>query len=326
MALAKRLRRAATRGPIGPGATVLWVAAAVAVPTLLRLGLNALVGDAHWYPTYYPATLLATIFLGWEAGVAVVLLSAATAVWLFTLPATGFSAREMAAVAVFVSADSLIVLSAGLLRATLIRLEAANRREKALNNELQHRLKNTLAVVQGLMRQTLKHGHGDAQALEAALTGRIHALSRAHDVLATGSWEACALPDLATQALEPFRADGQIAARGPDCVLYPESCVPLVLALHELATNAVKHGALSSPRGRVDLTWSPTGAAEAAGLTLVWTERDGPPVKGPSRKGLGTRLLTRQAGLEDVRLAFRPSGVVCEIDVRLPRGVAAARA
>lgn len=318
MPLLTSLQRTVTQKRPGLASTVFWVGVCVVVPTLLRMALDPLLGSTLWFPTYYPAALIGTLFLGWRAGLILTLLSAIAANYFFVPPRYDFPPlheRDIAGTLVFLAADCVIITAAGLLRTALVRLQAANEREKILNIELQHRMKNTLAVVQGLVAQTAKRGTHDPKQFQQILQGRLEALGSAHDLLSTGLWETCALPELADRALAPFREHGRITVGGPACTLRAECCVPLVLALHELATNAVKYGALSVGQGRADLTWCEAKDNEDA-VIVRWVEQDGPVVTEPKRRGLGTRLLTRQAGLEAVALHFKPEGVQCDITVQ----------
>ncbi|HEX8471728.1 MAG TPA: sensor histidine kinase [Brevundimonas sp.] len=179
-----------------------------------------------------------------------------------------------------------------------------------LNLELQHRVKNNLAVVQGLARQTAKTSP-DPSDFNRAFHGRLMALSQANDILLTGKWEECRLPELVEAALKPFLKEGIITTAGPPCRVPARPCVPLVLALHELGTNAVKYGALSDPCGQVRLTWR----IENGTAVFDWEETGGPHVEAPKRKGLGSRLLSKQPGLADVRVEFRPEGLTCRITI-----------
>lgn len=317
MTVLTRLQRIVTGAAPGPAATIAWSGLAVGLATAVRLALDPVLGAGLWFITYYPAALLATLFLGWRAGLGVMLLSALAADYAVLPPrhVMSLQGRDLAAVIVFLLAQGIIVTASGLLRTALIRLEAAHGRERRLNAELRHRMKNTLTVVQGLVAQTARGQAEDPQAFRQALEPRLQALGEAHDILASGDWEICELPALAARALKPFATGDRIALRGPPCLLPAEACVPLVLALHELATNAVKYGALSRPEGRIDLTWRAGPGADGL-IILTWTERGGPAVAAPTRRGLGSRLLVRQTGLEAVTLSFDPAGVTCEIQVR----------
>jgi two-component sensor histidine kinase len=310
-----RLERQIRRKP-GPIASVIGVALCVGVATALRLALAPwLREEAAWFPTYYPAVLLATLFLGWRQGAVVLLLSALAADYFFVPPA-GLKANSAAALMVFMLAASLILATTAFLREALIRLNAAHERERHLNIELQHRVQNNLAVVQGLAGQAIRSAP-DLKTFYNDFRGRLAALSEAHRLLSSGDWTRCELPDLPRGALEAFRRRGAIKIAGPPCALPDESCVPLVLALHELATNAVKHGALSASGGEVSLTWSLRPADQAkSDMILQWVERGGPPVAPPSRQGLGSRLLVEQPGLDKVQVDYAPEGVRCTLVVK----------
>jgi PAS domain S-box-containing protein len=193
--------------------------------------------------------------------------------------------------------------------------EAAAQREFLLA-EMSHRVKNTLAVVQAIARQTFKR----AETAEAgrAFEGRLAALAATHDLLTRDSWDSAPLTRLAADAL---RADDERAARvaltGPEVLMPPKQAVSLTLALHELFTNALKYGALSNDGGRVALTWQ-TGEGT---LRLAWTESGGPPVTAPAHRGFGTVLIERALTHDcnaTVRLAYPPDGLTCSIEMPLP--------
>jgi PAS domain S-box-containing protein len=191
-------------------------------------------------------------------------------------------------------------------------------RRKLLVDELNHRVRNTLAVVQSIARQTLA-GHGGADAREA-FEERLYALAAAHSILTREHWTAADLREVITAA-----AGSQAAQRlrldGPPVALPPSVAVTLSLALHELGTNASKYGALSLPTGHVDVTWRLTGPRRSR-LLLRWEEVEGPPVHPPVRKGFGMRLLQRALSAElggAVNLEFAPAGVICEMECELGR-------
>lgn len=302
------------RTPAGLIRSPVWAAGFCVAATLSRLALDPFLGSTLWFPTYYPAALFCTLIAGWRAGVLVIVFSALAANYFFVPPRHALSLRpsDLATTAVFALAAGLIVATAALLRTSLLRLRAAHERERLLNSELQHRIKNTLTVIHAMVAMTARSRPADMTEFRTLLEGRLMALASAHDLLSSGRWEMCELPELAHRALAPFQHGGRIAIEGPDCALIPHSCVPLVLALHELATNAVKYGALSVEGGSVALTWRP---ASHGLMLLSWSERDGPPVAAPTRRGLGSRLLKQQKGLEAVTLRFAPTGVCCEISV-----------
>lgn len=194
----------------------------------------------------------------------------------------------------------------------------ADAQRELLVAELNHRVKNTLAIVQSIAYQTFKGAEVPA-ATRAAFEGRLVALSAAHAQLTHASWGSTSLGQLATDALQAAGApEGRLQIRGEEILLPPRHAVAMVLALHELYTNAIKYGALSNDAGRVSLEWERTGGPR---LRLRWSEHDGPPVVPPERRGFGTRLVERSLSQDldaDVSLDFRPSGLVCTIDLPLP--------
>ncbi len=181
-----------------------------------------------------------------------------------------------------------------------------------LINELNHRVKNTLATVQSIVAQTSRRG-ASAPDMRHAIEGRLLALSAAHDLLTRHNWEGADLRDVVDRASAAFRTDdGRIAWTGPSVQLAPPAALAISMAIHELATNAVKYGALGPEGGHVDITWS----AQAGGFELEWRERGGPAVAPPVSRGFGSRLLERglAADLQGaVTLEFPPDGVVCRI-------------
>jgi two-component sensor histidine kinase len=194
--------------------------------------------------------------------------------------------------------------------------------QQLLLNELNHRVKNTLATVQSIVSQTLRNAPTPPEA-RALIEQRMIALSRAHDVLTREKWEGADLHAIVEQALAPFRepTHDRFHVRGPGLRLSPRMALDLAMALHELATNAVKYGALSNAVGAVDLTWTVDHYHTPPRLRLRWKEKCGPPVDPPSRRGFGTRLIERSLAQDlggEARIEFAPAGVVCTIDTPLP--------
>lgn len=198
----------------------------------------------------------------------------------------------------------------------------AENRQKVLIDELNHRVKNTLATVQSLALQTARHAES-LQDFVGNFQTRLLALARAHDLLTKRHWEHAPLDSLAREILEPLTGDAarRIAIDGPSIELTPRAALSLTMALSELTTNAVKYGALSCVDGTLNVGWEirrmPDGA-EA--LEFEWQERGGPAVKPPTRRGFGTRLMERCIE-NDLRgvfdLVFEPSGVCCRMSLPL---------
>jgi two-component sensor histidine kinase len=186
--------------------------------------------------------------------------------------------------------------------------------QRLLLNELNHRVKNTLATIQAIIAQTLRSAPDLASAREA-LDHRIRSMAQAHDLLTSRSWTGANLADVVTRALDAFNP-AQVGVSGPALEVSSKHALTLSLALHELATNASKYGALSCPQGRVNVQWK----VQAGLLRLDWEETGGPPVAPPTAKGFGSRLLEvvvpRDLG-GDTKLAYDVAGIRCSMTARL---------
>lgn len=198
--------------------------------------------------------------------------------------------------------------------------KAAEERQTLLMREVDHRAKNALAVVQAVLKLTPR---GDAEVYMRAVEGRISALARAQTLLSQERWSGADLQALLEGELAPFRSGSQrILLHGPTVVLPPDAAQPLAMAAHELATNALKHGALSVLEGSVTVCWETERGSNAATLLrLRWAETCGPILTGPPGKhGFGTRVLdgTIRGQLGGtVTLAWEASGLICEMEVPL---------
>ena len=210
----------------------------------------------------------------------------------------------------------------GQLRVALLFRDISERKRaeghrQMLVDELNHRVKNTLSVVQGLAQQTFRPGR-DPQAARHAFDLRLIALASAHDILTRENWASADLAELVRTALGIHAGkDGRMVVEGPPVRLSPQTTVSIALALHELATNAVKYGALSNDAGTVEMRWT----HDEHRLRLTWVERDGPVVEPPTHRGFGTRLIERVFVNElkaTVAMDFPPEGLVCRIDAYVP--------
>lgn len=193
----------------------------------------------------------------------------------------------------------------------------AAERQRLLINELNHRVKNSLATVQSLASQSLRPGD-EPEVARRRFERRLLALSKAHDVLTRENWDGAALQDVVDESLRPFGDGdtGRIETSGPAVRLPPQAALALSMTLHELATNAVKYGALSNEAGRVRLAWTTTAIAPPFQLDMTWSEQGGPPVQPPRQRGFGTRLIELQLAHElegGARFDFRPDGLVCTL-------------
>lgn len=209
---------------------------------------------------------------------------------------------------------------------SLVDLSKHEREEERLRfllDELNHRTQNTLATVQSIAVQTLR-GRADDDVVDA-FERRILALAKAYGLLGRENWEAVPLRDVLDAILRPIALNGhqegrhasQVSIEGPDVRLPPKAALTLALVLHEMATNAKRHGALSNGGGgQVDVAWGMVETPEGDRMRLQWRESGGPPVGRPTRRGFGSRLLEGGLARElhgEVSLEYAPAGVVCTI-------------
>jgi two-component sensor histidine kinase len=184
-------------------------------------------------------------------------------------------------------------------------------------DEIRHRLKNTLAVVQAIANATLGLDVPMEDA-RAAFSSRLEALAHVHDALFRSNWARANLRTIIEGILAPYAARGQnrIRAKGPEISLGAKPALALGLALHELGTNAAKYGALSNDEGYIEIAWTLAPYRQGREFRLRWRERNGPPVLPPRRMGFGTRLIERNLAAEfdgDVELEYLPNGLECTI-------------
>ena len=206
------------------------------------------------------------------------------------------------------------------------RIVQAEQHQRLLVDELNHRVKNMLAVVISLATQTLKRA-GTLEAFSGVFMGRVHALTAAYSLLSQENWSSVLLQEVVAEELRPFMGSDRanIRIEGPAVPLEPRGALALGMAIHELATNAVKYGALSVPEGDVAVTWAVEGAGDGRTLVLDWSEQNGPPVAPPNKRGFGTVLIERGLVHDlsgEARIEFLPEGV--RATVRAPLGRSAA--
>ena len=241
-------------------------------------------------------------FSGWSAAVGIPKSSLTVELW-----------RSVAVLAAF----GVVCLAFGTFFAVRLATQLARSQadRELLINELNHRVKNTLAAVQGLVSSTMRSALSIADA-KTVIEERIIALGRAHDVLTQEHWEGADLRDLVLSIVQPYRtehSDG-IEVSGPDLRVDPRAAVALAMVFHELMTNAAKYGALFQPEGRVRLEWSTTEDCGHSMLRIVWTEIGGALVQAPIRRGFGSALIeqsiTRELG-GTFEKDFDPAGLIC---------------
>ena len=198
----------------------------------------------------------------------------------------------------------------------------AQERQMLLAQELNHRVKNTLAVVQSLALHT-RRGSRDLDSFHETFQARLMALSATHNILTRELWESASLEDVLTAEMTPYGglSMGRVNAAGEPIRLKPQQALGFGLALHELATNAAKYGALSVPHGRLDISWrAETDESGRKRLSMDWVEQGGPAVEPPKRLGFGSRLIERSirdelGGLLEMR--FQPDGLRCSLHLPL---------
>lgn len=286
---------------------------------LLRIALSPWMDGETPFALVYVSVAAATILAGWRAGL-VALLSGHCLIWYVVFaPHYSFALTSpKAAVAIGVTMVSELLVLAVIAyyqreihAADIARLQIDAERQLVVQ-EMNHRVKNTLAVVGGIARQTFREAPAQ---ISADFQSRLTALAHAHDLIAQRHDDRVSIDCLVQTCMQPFcpSAQDRVRMAGPRIELSPALAVNIALGLNELATNATKYGALSVDHGLVRISWS---LSESSLLSLTWVERGGPEVKAPTRKGFGTRLI--QSGLRAqsggrVDISFDPAGVVCTI-------------
>ncbi|MCY1363103.1 Blue-light-activated histidine kinase [compost metagenome] len=201
--------------------------------------------------------------------------------------------------------------------------QRADEHRKTLMGELNHRVKNTMAVIQSIAAQTLGHASTLEEAREA-FGPRLINLSKAHDVLTRESWQSADLRESVADTVRPHAGgENRFQIGGPSIRLSPSAALAVAMALHELSTNAAKYGALTSESGRILIAWQIQGDGADRQLVLRWQESGGPPVVQPTRKGFGSLLIERALASElrgEVRVGYETSGLECTIIAPISAG------
>jgi PAS domain S-box-containing protein len=193
-----------------------------------------------------------------------------------------------------------------------------------LINELNHRVKNTLATVQSIVWQALRSS-SSPQVIRQGIESRLLALSRSHDLLTRGNWKSAGLHDIICDALEPFTISNsqrkRIDIKGDNVRFPPKVALALGIAFHELATNAVKYGALSNAAGSIMVKWSKVLKKPSNDYTLEWRESGGPHIEAPTHHGFGSGMVKRGLALElggEVQMHYMSDGLVCVMNFPAP--------
>ena len=284
----------------------------VALPTALRALVDQSASSLPFL-TYWPSILVGALLLDVPYAILLSCIAAVVSQRLFGGGAW-FAAIDTMRVAFFVLfcfSAGLIVATGTALRCAVRELDALHLQAEGFNRELRHRVRNMLTIVQALASRGPKAEN--PLDFYREFSSRLEGLAQASDLLRIGTETEGRLPEIAERTLTPFAKGGRLRISGEPCFLPDATCIPLIMALHELATNAVKHGAWSNEQGLVELSWFL--AVDGRSLYILWKEQGGPPVPPPSREGIGTRLLMPQPGLDAVELNFDRRGVWCEIMV-----------
>lgn len=264
------------------------------------------------FATFLPVIVLASVFLDWRYAVLTAACSLAIVRLLLGGTMAGFAWPTLVLLVSYLLTATFLILIGCALRRTIQELNRQAEQFQAFNAELQHRAKNALQVVRAMASRASKAP--DPVEFYETLASRMDLMIKANELLGGGTVRQCELTELAKMAIAPF-PEGAIIADGTPARILDDAAVPLVMALHELGTNALKYGALSVDTGSVRITWTVAGDE----VHLLWRETGGPPVVVPTKRGLGSRLLVAQGALRAVDLEFHPDGVKCRMVV--PRAV-----
>lgn len=281
--------------------------ALIAISAVVHAVFGAIGGNVLPFTTYYPATLLASLVGGVAAGLFATFLSLAIVLWAFPTPA----AMQSANVVLFLLCSGATIAVAELYRGATRRLHDDEKKRALLIRELEHRGKNTFAIVQSIVSQTLQ----DQKDVADTIIGRIKSVSATNDIITKSEHHTAGLQTILERELDPYDR-ARVSLRGPDVQLTAEMARSFALIVHELATNAAKYGALCNPGGQLSVEW----AVGDAQLSLAWCEENGPAITRPFEPGFGARLVTRLLKNHggEVTPEFRPEGLRVRISVALP--------
>ena len=274
----------------------------------------SLLGATLLFASFYPAVLVIALFAGPWAGAFGAVLAILVAWWAFVPPLFEFNQlgiAEYANLVLFLLSALLVVWLAHLYRQQIANLQKSEMERELLLKEMHHRVRNSFAVVQSIVRATL----ADQPERAEKIVGRVQAVSRTNDIIDQADKHQASLRTLILNELEPYQAGGRIHLVGPDLQLSSDVARNVCLVLHEMTTNAVKHGSLKEPNGRVDVSWVSGGDH----CILTWQERDGPIITDSEKRGFGTRMMTRSLDAIEGSIAheFAPTGICSRISFRL---------
>ena len=298
------------RGPRPGSVEAYGVAlACVLAATLLRLLIDLVSPGAVPFVTFFPALLIATLVGGAAAGIVVTVLGGVLSWWLFIEPRFTWVLADkdhVVSVLLYFFAGGLIVWATNQYRLVVARIDEEEKYRRIVVDELGHRVKNKLATIYAILRHELR----EQPDVWDSVSGRLHALSTADDLVSRGDSGGVSLQQILEMEIAPF-GDGRIVVDGPQIDLFGKLPTAVALIVHELATNAAKYGALSISGGHVHAVVRQAGDT----VEIVWQERAGPRVAAPSRRSFGSKLIERSLDSfgGTARLEFHPDGLVCRM-------------
>jgi two-component sensor histidine kinase len=299
-----------------PVASYGFIIVCLTLATAARWGISQIRADVP-FSLYYPAVLLTAVFGGVRVGISAAMIGAVLGFAVdFTDAPTG--AARIALLAIYVVISSLIIWAAQHYRSIALyyrdlsaKLQKEEDYRKLVVAELSHRLKNTLAAVHAVVHQVLR----DEPRMWAAVDSRLRALGATDDLISQSDRSGCDIEELLQLEMAPY-GDSRVTLLGNPLHIPPKLAVSLGLMFHELATNAAKYGALSTPNGFLQISWRMVGDR----LSVIWDENNGPPVASPEKTGFGTRLLA--SALKpfhgSVQTDYLPAGLHCIISCKMP--------
>jgi two-component sensor histidine kinase len=286
--------------------------------TLLHWLLEPALAGAPFI-TFFPSVLVASVLGGVGAGSLALALSAAIAgyLWLEPYRAFGLTKLSAATLVIFLVMGAVVVFAAHLLQTAVVMAQEAEARARLISREMQHRIGNKLALVQAVARLSARHAT-TLEEFQQLFSARLRALSESQALVGPDPDLPTDLAALIRVVLRPLD-EQRIDLRGPLVGVEHKDRPMLALLFHELGTNAVKHGALSTPDGRVSVCWTMTGA----GAELQWREIGGPRVTAPERTGFGTSLANAAFPQDrgEVSFAYDPDGLRCTVKLRAARAL-----
>lgn len=302
---------------ISPGSAQAYAFATICIIAagLLRWILGLFAHDVLYFPTFYPAVLFAALIGGIGPGVFAACLGGLIGWWIFMTPQYAFfpiTAGQQISLLLYFLASLLIVWGADHYRRLAKKLADEETLRKLSVEELAHRLRNKLATIQAIVRFRLR----EHPQLSKEIVTSLEALSSTDELIMAAQGEGARILDIFSKEIRPYDTS-RVSLEGPDFLLPPKLALITALLIHELVTNAVKHGSLSNSNGKVFISWSLVDAL----LEMEWRENGGPPiVESPSRRGFGMRLFPR--ALEqfkgNVEVDFAANGLICKVSFIVP--------